>query len=62
MSHRSELEDQYTVICHGCNSEWIDSTKRPGQKYAKICCNCKRTNKWNQAYARKHKNATVEIV
>lgn len=45
---KTELEDKHTVICLGCNGEWIDPSKKPAQKYAKICKNCGRTNKENQ--------------
>lgn len=55
MSQRAELEDKHTVICLGCNAEWIDPDKKPGQKYAKRCKNCGRTSEQNQRIARKHR-------
>ncbi len=55
MSQRAELEDKHTVICLGCNAEWIDPSKKPGQKYAKRCKNCGRTSEQNQRIARRRK-------
>lgn len=55
MSQRAELEDKHTVICLGCNAEWIDPDKKPGQKYAKQCKNCGRTNKENQRLAKRQR-------
>jgi hypothetical protein len=55
MSQRAELEDKHTVVCLGCNAEWVDPEKKPGQKYAKRCQNCGRTNLDNQRLAKKAK-------
>ena len=56
MSQRSQLEDKNTVVCLGCNAEWIESDKKPNQKYPKHCKNCGRTNVENQRLARKQKH------
>ena len=57
MSQRSQTEDRYTVVCLGCSAEWIDPSKRPGQKYAKRCRNCGRTNLDNQRLQRSRAKA-----
>ena len=58
---RDNLEDKYTVICHGCNAEFIDPNKTSSQKYAKVCKNCGRTNKDNYKLQRKMNAGVVHI-
>jgi len=53
MSQRSRLEDRYTVVCLGCNTEWCDPEKKPHQKYPKVCPGCGRTSRENRNLARK---------
>jgi hypothetical protein len=59
MTSDNQTEDQYTVVCLGCNAEWIDPSKRPGQKYAKRCQNCGRTNLDNQRLQRSRAKAKL---
>lgn len=40
MSHRSQLEDKYTVVCKDCGYEAIDPNKKPRQRYMKNCPKC----------------------